>query len=272
MSPDPDESAFWDGESRLALGLPEIVPIDVADARATKSCLGTADQYFWVALSLILADHPEKAWPYVLAIRELAMTAYDTKEQWTYASADSSNHFGGYAAMRLAALSDWLLRGDRRLVFLDRGLSRLEAEMDAVSRSTSSAGAYQEATIAGHRALHLAQLGRWTELQAMPVPTSGRNVQDRLWRRLYELLARMPIPVPMQGSAPTSRSPGEAAFDTWFRSLVDHKKHGRAYHPALTPADIVDIAEVRARWLFGVTDPIETVRSIRSPDGFHDQR
>jgi|WetSurMetagenome_2_1015567.scaffolds.fasta_scaffold57264_2 hypothetical protein len=235
---------------------------DLEQNIAQRSCLGTAVGSEARAISLVLVGMESQARDYFRAIRELALAAVQNNERYVYEDLDGRNLFGKYMAMRVAALAEWLLDGPKRSQYLTTMLSFLDQALEEAPSAPEDR--LLDIEVLGPYVMHLGQLGMWERLLAVVFRHLPRRHARGPWWSLTRALQS--LAGEDFGKQPVLANCARHALNGCFLSLTDVRRLNSPYDTRLTANDIASIAEIRARWLYGVVDPWVTVKSIRWPD------
>lgn len=119
--------------------------------------------------------------------------------------------------------------------------------------------------VRGRLSLRLAQSEEWRRIvDVAAAPESAKTSKKDRWGKLPAWLAVL-AEAKLKGAVELEQRSREG-LNSWFDERTDERRYERAYDPRFTADEMVSIAEVRAHWLFGITDPWQTIRSIRWPD------
>lgn len=256
--------AFWRGYPGKAEELLQIAEkmgaLDVASRRAKSTCINAAEMLQQTGVELVLAGLDDKAWRVFQIIPELAEASIEGGEKGRYTDVV----FARYMAMRVAATAEWMLRRGKRDEYFGRMLGYLHEDI-RIEAEKAKDEVRDVPQVGGRLAIHYAQAGRWGDILAMPELARGGGGAAPLWRSLFKSLRILADAKSRPDDQRGSRKAREG-IDTWFLEHTSIRRFGEPWNPDLTSNDIVSIAEIRARWIHGVTDPWATVRSIRWPE------
>lgn len=249
---------FWEAlasDSRLLLKLNRSRNVfDIDEQEADRSCLGTAVNLQADAVQLLLTDFDSDARDYFDLIRALALLAYKNGEGYTYKDPSGRKLFARYMAMRVAALADWALRGNQWTAYLSSMMDHLLLAIEEES-GTDYKNRPLDLAIAGPLCLHSLQTGQLDHVAEISVKKKG-SASGQKWADL----------IPILQSILRDKVEFADCYERWFQEHTKEERYNRAYDPSFTASDMVVIAEIRARLIYGVTDPWRVMKSIRWSD------
>lgn len=258
------EATFWEErrltadqafERRVRLGF-----LNVKTQRSEGTCLNAAEMVHAVALDLVLVGRDEEARRVFDAIRDLSLASIEGEEKGYY----SDTAFAKYMAMRLASTAEWMLGGPNRSTYFGEMLNFLNETIR--SESEKVRGEVSDVPeIGGRLAMHYGQAGQWATIMTLPRINRSGGSAATAWRALHKAIRAL---AEARAKADGSREEARAreAIDGWFLERTDVKRFTQPWDPVLTSNDILCVAEIRGRWIHGVSDPWVIARSIRWPD------
>lgn len=231
--------------------------------RSQRTCLGAALGLEQDAIEMTMAGLDRHAMEYFVSIKQLALAAFEGDERYVYKDPDGRNLFGKYMAMRIVCLAEWAIGGAERFHFQQLVVSFFEKVAQADLERGKTAYAASSSTVIGCLAMHYAQSGLWERVQSLPKTYAKPARVGVHWASLHEAIDLLASAI-VTGDA-KKLAVARKRLDTWFRAHLGVERFQRPFDPRFTTNDMVSIAEIRARWLHGVTDPWATIKSIRWP-------